>query len=517
MKIFLFVILAGILLLSYGCGNIIAQLKKMGGDDSSITAKKLVPAEVDVSKFKKIAILDFEGRGGKEVSEWMENAFQNVRVGESPFFEVINRSKMMKLFAEQRLSLTGFVDANQAAKIGKISGTQAIVVGRVSSYRVADNRYTKEVTEYKDKRKYTRNVQCQVRDAYVDFTVSFMDSQTGQIIASTSAEGQYVGDSCKAVGSVGDLLANALFGSIKKETENYKIVNIDSGDRMIKGAAMLAIEQFVKKITPHYEVVPISILNGDPSDFASVFKEKPAIEKQIDVYYDTGYKYAVRSQWEDAIKQWEKILEIENRRPAATYNLGVAFEMTGDLFLAEKQFKTAVEISPDDLFFDALARVRKSIDERKKIAQQTGKSVGRVKDQSAMAQGGSSSISEQKIAAEQKLMSSDDVKDKGQTVQTPKNDSIYKIKSASSQVRNLPQNKAKIIATLKEGKDVVKLEEKGDWLKVRVVNNNSEIEGWIIKYDCEGYTKKQKIKKKELPSKKKTPHKQEGKKKVSPM
>lgn len=502
MKNFLLILFASMALFTYGCGDMIAQLSKIGKGDPAITAKKLVPAEVDVSKFKKIAILDFEGRGGKEIADWMENAIQNVRIGDTPFFDVINRSKMMKLLAEQRLSLTGFVDADQAAKIGKISGTQAIVVGRVSAFRVADNRYTKEVTEYKNNREYTRHVPCQVRDAYVDFTVSFMDSRTGQIMASTSAEGQYVGDSCKIVGSAGDLLANALFGSIKKETENYKIVNIDSGDRMIKGAAMLAIEQFVKKITPHYEVVPISILNGDAGDFISAFKEKPAVEKQIDAYYDTGYKYSIRSQWEDAIKQWEKILEIENRRPAAVYNLGVAFEMTGDLFLAEKQFKMAVEIRPDDLFFDALARVRKSIDERKKIAQQVPGIQRR-----------SPSIPEPKPPNEQKPIPPNDGKNNEPFVEAPKKGSgnLVKIKSVTVKVRKIRSNKAKVLATLKEGDEVERMDEKGDWLKVRFENEGTEMEGWIIKYECEGYSKNpQKDKKQITPGKKKT-------KKVSPL
>ena len=501
MRNILFVLLSGVLLFIYGCGDMIAQLNKIGKKEEGFSAKKLVPAEVNVTRFKKIAILDFDGKGGREIAELLENELQNVRVGDRPFFEVINRSKIMKLLAEQRLSMTGLIDPDMAAKIGKISGTQAIVTGRVPAFRINENRYYREQERYRGERRIIEKVPCRELNAYVDFNVSFMDSKTGQIMAATSAEGQVIGDSCKQVGGA----LEALFGVTKKETENFKAINIELNEvpeKMLKEAAKMAIAQFVKKITPHYEVVPITILDSEISGFAGASKEQPANERLIEAYYGTGYKYAIRSQWEDAIKQWEKILEIENRRPAAIYNLGVAFEMTGDLFLAEKQFKTAVEIRPDDLFFDALARVRKSIDERKKIAQQVPGPQGR-----------SSSIPEPKPSIEQKPIPLNDGKDKEPSVESPQKDSssLVKIKSGSVKVRKLRSNKAKVLSILKKGDEVERMEEEGDWLKIRFENKGTEEEGWIIKYDCEGYSKTQKLKKKQ------TPLQKEKTKKVSPL
>ncbi len=363
-----FSLLLTLLFIMTGC----AGIPIMSGN--TITVKKLVPAEINVSKYKKISVLDFDGRGGRQIAEWMENELQNARVDDTPFFEVISRSQMMKLLGEQMLSLKGFVDPGTASKMGKISGTQAVVTGTISSFVVRDGRYYKTVT--RDDGRQGR-VTCQVRDAYVEFTASFIDSTSGRVMAKTSAEGQYVGDSCQNMGGLAEAIAksitDALFQSVEKKTDNIKVVPIDIPEKMLKGASMLAIEKFVRKITPYYEDVRI-VLKKNDSDFnIKVWEKKPESEKLKNRYYDVGYKYAVRGQWEDAIEQWEKVLDINKLSPAAVYNIGIAFEMMGDLFLAEKQLKKACDLKADNDFFDALARVRKSLKEKKDICQQTGK------------------------------------------------------------------------------------------------------------------------------------------------
>jgi len=71
---------------------------------------------------------------------------------------------------------------------------------------------------------------------------------------------------------------------------------------------------------------------------------------------------------------------------------------------------------------------------------------------------------------------------------------IVKIKRFPVKLLDLPLRQGKALATLKTGDEVEKLEEKGDWLKVRCTTKNTVVEGWIIKYDCEGYSRTQKRK-----------------------
>jgi tetratricopeptide (TPR) repeat protein len=489
-----------ILIICSGCGQIIKDIKAgfgqgFGGKEG-ISSKKLVPAEVDVSKYRKIAVFDFDGQGGKDIAEWMEIALQNVRIDDQQFFEMITRSRMLKLLAEQRLGLTGLIDPDKAAKIGKISGVQAIVSGRVTTYGVKENKYSKQTTRYQGNRQYNVNVPCNALSAYVDFTVNFLDAQNGQIMASSSADGQLVAEECQGGGDLSELMAkmitDAIFQSIQKQTDNVKVVKMDIPPRMLKGAADLAIKSFVNKITPSYLSVPIVILEGDYGGFSASFKEKPQTEKLVQVNYEVGYKYGIRGQWEDAIKQWEKILETDPQRPAAVYNIGVAFEMMGDLQIAEKQFKTAADMRPDDLFFDALARVRNSIAERNKAAQKKARAVTRVRNDmtSARDQGGAI----EKNPADDQPKPTGTTNSKGSleppTTQGGQKGEALRTKAGPDiPVKILPASGSKTISRIKGGEEIEKIQESRAWIKIKFMENNNSQEGWINKTFIEGYEK----------------------------
>lgn len=75
-----------------------------------------------------------------------------------------------------------------------------------------------------------------------------------------------------------------------------------------------------------------------------------------------------------------------------------------------------------------------------------------------------------------------------------------KIKRSSIKVLDVPLKSGKPLLILFAGDEVEKVEEKEDWLKVRYLKNSSTIEGWIIKYDCEGYTRTPKRKPAPAPS-----------------
>jgi TolB-like protein len=82
----------------------------------------------------KIAILDFQLQGegfetqdmGIIVAEWFITAL--VKAGR---FEVIERGLLKKLLEEQKLSMSGIVDATTATKIGKFLGVKTIISGSV--------------------------------------------------------------------------------------------------------------------------------------------------------------------------------------------------------------------------------------------------------------------------------------------------------------------------------------------------------------------------------------------------
>ena len=92
-------------------------------------------ARADFKK-TKIAVLDFQMQGeqssskdmGKIVAEWLITGL--VETGR---FDVIERRLLEKLLEEQKLGVTGAIDPNSAAQLGKVLGVKIIVSGTVTS------------------------------------------------------------------------------------------------------------------------------------------------------------------------------------------------------------------------------------------------------------------------------------------------------------------------------------------------------------------------------------------------
>jgi len=98
-------------------------------------------ASAEFSK-TKIAVLDFQLQGeefdnkdmGTIVAEWFTTAM--VREGR---FDVVERRLLEKILGEQKLALSGVVDADSATQIGKLLGVKVIISGSVMKL--------KEITE----------------------------------------------------------------------------------------------------------------------------------------------------------------------------------------------------------------------------------------------------------------------------------------------------------------------------------------------------------------------------------
>jgi TolB-like protein len=96
----------------------------------------MLQAQAGAADFRKtkIAVLDFQLQGegfetkdmGIIVAEWFITAL--VKAGR---FDVIERGLIQKLLEEQKLSMTGIVDATTATKIGKFLGVKTIISGSV--------------------------------------------------------------------------------------------------------------------------------------------------------------------------------------------------------------------------------------------------------------------------------------------------------------------------------------------------------------------------------------------------
>jgi hypothetical protein len=106
------------LLCIYGCGPSLIDVHKKQG--------------VDLGRYERIAVLKFSSpnlQAGIEAADLV--ALQLLRKG----YSVIERLEIDKILREQEFGLTGAVDPQKAAEIGRILGVQCFVIGAVGTYK----------------------------------------------------------------------------------------------------------------------------------------------------------------------------------------------------------------------------------------------------------------------------------------------------------------------------------------------------------------------------------------------
>ena len=129
---------------------------------------------------RRIGVIDFENKT-KYGEARLGNSATDILITElvkSGKFIVVERDKIHKLMEEQKLGMTGAIDPNTAAKVGRILGLNAIVTGSVSQFGVRTEGSEYIVTQSKR----------QVAEVTVDIRV--VDVETGQVLYADSGKGE---------------------------------------------------------------------------------------------------------------------------------------------------------------------------------------------------------------------------------------------------------------------------------------------------------------------------------------
>lgn len=167
----------------------------------------LTSPELVMPGVKKIALLDIQGKDGKEVTDMLTTQLLAKRRGSlysrwtllgtetmtgpimqpngsASIFELAERGQLEKVLAEQRLSNSGVVDDAQAAKLGKVLGIDAMLMGSCT--------YSTGLVTEGDRRK--RWVSAKV-------TMKVVDVNTGRVLGIKTEE-----ESRESSGKIGEAL-----------------------------------------------------------------------------------------------------------------------------------------------------------------------------------------------------------------------------------------------------------------------------------------------------------------------
>jgi curli biogenesis system outer membrane secretion channel CsgG len=156
----------------------------MAGCNPSTTVKQKEAMTIDNNKAmaglkRRIGVIDFVNKTTYGANRLGTSASDILitELAKSNRFIVVERDKMDKLMEEQKLGLSGAIDPNTAAKMGKILGLNAIVTGAISQFGEETEGSEYLITQSK----------AQVVKATVDIRV--VDVETGQVLYADSGAG----------------------------------------------------------------------------------------------------------------------------------------------------------------------------------------------------------------------------------------------------------------------------------------------------------------------------------------
>lgn len=354
---------------------------------TTVSVKMLQPAEVHIGPVRNLAVLDFEFVGswnfveeeeppkdltdvavdvirkaleieearppepdphaaypGSEVAAKLTSAL--VANGH---FSVVERGKLSKVMREHALSLSGAVDPGRAAKLGRLLGVDALILG-TGNYTVKDvGEWFQDTVRDKEGAVVSiTNKYRLARKVNTEITYRVVDVATGQVVASRT--NGYRNHSGNIAGTrSGAVVVGANLHDAYQRLADWKgIVS-----RLVGKVAARTVNQ----VAPHHVWRRIKVRGGRSGGMKA------------------GKKYAERGMWDEARDSWESVLSDNSDKAAkdhvaATYNLGVYYEVVGNLDKAEENYDRCFKRSGKDKYLNAKARVRRRRKEVEELQRQ---------------------------------------------------------------------------------------------------------------------------------------------------
>jgi curli biogenesis system outer membrane secretion channel CsgG len=186
----------------------------------------------DAAKLRRVAVLEFSGKGSDETSSALESALVVHQVDNVPYFSVMDRARTKDLYAEVARGLRGEIAPGTAARFGKQVGVQGVFFGRVNSQQVDNRNYIGQ--QYTCIRRSSSgcdksghiNANCTEVSATVALMPRLVDVETGQVVYAQERTGTATSSYCS-----GDAIA--------------------SSDTLLAQARERAVSEIIRDVAPH--------------------------------------------------------------------------------------------------------------------------------------------------------------------------------------------------------------------------------------------------------------------------
>jgi curli biogenesis system outer membrane secretion channel CsgG len=218
----------------------------------------LIPAGAAQQK-KRVAVLNFDYA---TVQTWVSGIFgTNVDVGKGISdllvqqlvtdgkFSVIERNAIDKILNEQNFANSDRVDPTTAAKIGKILGVDAVIMGSITQFGRDDQNKTYGGGAVANFNKFgIGGVQRREAKAVVGVTARMVDTTTGEILAAITGTGESTRKGVSLVGAGGGGGSGAGGG--------YDMTSKNFGDTILGEAVHQAVTQMATQLDAKAGALP---------------------------------------------------------------------------------------------------------------------------------------------------------------------------------------------------------------------------------------------------------------------
>jgi TolB-like protein len=209
---------------------------------------------------KKVAVMPFEsisGSGEKRAAEIMTDQV-TVVIANSGNYTVIERTQLAQTLKEINLQNSGIIDPNQAIELGKMSGTDYTIVGKVLMAGVFNNESTNIYRDILGTNNPFKGFIAKYKGK-VSLDVRFIDNVTGQLVFAKVIEGSKSGNerdgclvaACKdaAESILTEIQMKNPFTATVLDTDNGKVY-IDKGyDSGLRVGEVLLVFKEMRPIT----------------------------------------------------------------------------------------------------------------------------------------------------------------------------------------------------------------------------------------------------------------------------
>lgn len=321
---------------------LITPLVLLGCASNTAPVSMQFAAKTDAAKYRRVAVLPFDGDGGAKATIDFESMLASVKYEQKPYFTIVDRTQLLNVIGELALQRTGLVDPRTASKIGRLTGAEALYGGAAIIAPVA-YKYSTEPRSVcpKDKKCYTTQIRCTTKTARFELTPRLVEVARGTVVYSETKIG--------------------LASSYRCDDQ----ATDDSEQVLVTKAAADAFRQAREDVAPYERNVLVKFQSTTDG-----------ISPQSVESFKGSLEFANAGRLDRACTQWADLARTNPSSFALQYNLAVCDEVSGrlDAALVKYQQIDGALTKPDADVNAALARVRNGIAEQEKLKKKPGDS-----------------------------------------------------------------------------------------------------------------------------------------------